>query len=121
MTGAELKERSLAVRLRGPLEVAALAASLGEVVRRHETLRTTFPSVDGSPRQRIAPRAAPAFPIVDLGRIAPSRRQAEARRLASEDGRRGACLRAQRVGHATTHTLSAAADVIVDATGYQTG
>ena len=33
---------SAAMRLAGPLDVAALAASLGEIVRRHEALRTRF-------------------------------------------------------------------------------
>ncbi|MER8349351.1 condensation domain-containing protein, partial [Acinetobacter baumannii] len=32
-----------ALRLRGPLDVAAVAATTGEVVRRHEVLRTTYP------------------------------------------------------------------------------
>src|SRR4029077_19603612 len=33
-----------AVELSGSLDVAALASALGEVARRHEALRTTFPS-----------------------------------------------------------------------------
>ncbi|HEX8852423.1 MAG TPA: phosphopantetheine-binding protein, partial [Pyrinomonadaceae bacterium] len=36
-----------AVRLRGELDVAALEQTLGEVVRRHEALRTTFSVEDG--------------------------------------------------------------------------
>lgn len=39
--------------LDGELDVDALARSLEELVRRHEVLRTTFASVDGSPRQRV--------------------------------------------------------------------
>src|SRR5262249_21778499 len=37
----------LAVRLTGKLDAAALEASLQEVVRRHEALRTTFTTVEG--------------------------------------------------------------------------
>ncbi|MEM7411463.1 MAG: amino acid adenylation domain-containing protein [Myxococcota bacterium] len=43
----------LVLRLRGALDTDALAAALSEVVRRHEVLRTTFPSRDGLPEQQI--------------------------------------------------------------------
>jgi amino acid adenylation domain-containing protein len=42
-----------ALRLEGELDIAALRASLTEIVRRHENLRTTFVLVDGEPRQCI--------------------------------------------------------------------
>ena len=38
-----------AYRLQGPLNVPALEQSLVEVVRRHDSLRTGFAWVDGSP------------------------------------------------------------------------
>ncbi|HSS78407.1 MAG TPA: condensation domain-containing protein, partial [Thermoanaerobaculia bacterium] len=44
-----------ATRLCGDLDVAALAAGLNAVVDRHGSWRTTFPVVDGQPRQRVAP------------------------------------------------------------------
>ncbi|HKV11774.1 MAG TPA: non-ribosomal peptide synthase/polyketide synthase, partial [Thermoanaerobaculia bacterium] len=65
-----------AVRLAGALNPAALAAGFGEIVRRHATLRTTFPAVDGEPRQRIAPPAPVPLPLIDL-----SASPGEARRL----------------------------------------
>ncbi|MGW4896842.1 amino acid adenylation domain-containing protein, partial [Kitasatospora sp. NPDC004240] len=45
----------LAWRLTGPLDRVALARALGDVVDRHETLRTVFRTVDGVPYQHVLP------------------------------------------------------------------
>src|SRR5438045_305757 len=42
------------VRLIGELHREALRRALDRIVERHETLRTTFESVDGEPAQRVA-------------------------------------------------------------------
>ena len=47
--------RPAAVHLTGRLDLALLEQSLTEISRRHEILRATFDSVEGSPQQRIAP------------------------------------------------------------------
>ncbi len=54
------------LRLEGPLDVAALRSALEEIVRRHESLRTTFQGVAGEPRQRVAERMDPELPLIDL-------------------------------------------------------
>jgi NRPS condensation-like uncharacterized protein len=56
----------LAIRLRGQLSVEALERALGEIVRRHEILRTRF-APEGERLLQVvdAPRAV-AIPVVDL-------------------------------------------------------
>ncbi|HEX3554514.1 MAG TPA: non-ribosomal peptide synthase/polyketide synthase, partial [Thermoanaerobaculia bacterium] len=72
----------IAVRLAGAaLNGAALAASLGEVVARHEVLRTTFGEAGGLPFQRVAPPAPVLLPRVDLSALPSGRREGEGRRL----------------------------------------
>ncbi|MEA2693948.1 MAG: hypothetical protein QOJ16_3335, partial [Acidobacteriota bacterium] len=76
-----------AFRLAGRLDLAALAASLGEVARRHETLRTTFEEVSGRPVQRIAPAMAGAMllPLVDLARLPAAIQESERWRLGAAE------------------------------------
>ncbi|MCI0419792.1 MAG: condensation domain-containing protein [Acidobacteria bacterium] len=87
MPGSFLYNISEAVRLTGALDVAALEQTTNEIVRRHEVLRTTFPVVDGQPVQNIAPSLAVTLPVVDLGELDESEREAEVRRLATEQAR----------------------------------
>jgi hypothetical protein len=60
-----------AFRLIGLLNVTALSQSLSEIVRRHEVLRTTFPSVDGQPKQVISLHTALTLPVIDLRELPP--------------------------------------------------
>ncbi|HEX5634123.1 MAG TPA: condensation domain-containing protein, partial [Gemmatimonadales bacterium] len=86
--GSPLYNFPLAVRLEGRLDRAALDAALTEIVRRHEALRTAFPSVGGEPVQEIAPPSRFRLPLVDLSRLPAPERAPLARRLAREEALR---------------------------------
>jgi Condensation domain len=88
MPGSIAYNMSGAVRLSGPLNIAALEQSLSEVLRRHEVLRTTFRVIDGQPFQSIAPAKPFILSVTDLESFAEAEREAEARRLASEEAQR---------------------------------
>src|SRR5262249_51867796 len=68
------------VRLSGGLQVEALEKSLNEIIRRHESLRTTFVSVKGQPSQMIVAEMPLRLSVIDLQTIAGCA-EAEARRL----------------------------------------
>jgi acyl carrier protein len=72
-----------AVRLAGRLKVAAIEQTLSEIMRRHEALRTTFPTVAGEPVQVIQPPKPLALPIIDLGHLPEAERELAAERLAN--------------------------------------
>src|SRR5262249_30095643 len=57
-------------RLRGALDVQALAGALDDTVRRHEALRTRFPATGGEPRQEIDDVSPGPLPIDDLSHLA---------------------------------------------------
>jgi amino acid adenylation domain-containing protein len=76
------------LRLSGRLDAAALEAALSAVVRRHESLRTTFAEADGRPVQVIHPPRPVVLPTEDLSALAPAERDAAARRLAAEEAAR---------------------------------
>jgi amino acid adenylation domain-containing protein len=89
-----------ALRLEGPLRVAALAGALAAVVQRHEALRTVFRDEGGIPAQVISLTAGSELPLIDLGGLAAAARDPEATALVrAEAGRpfdveRGPLLRA---------------------------
>ena len=58
----------LAVRLKGTLDRVALEQALGDLVERHESLRTLFPDRLGVPRQEILPPLS-ARPRLEIGSV----------------------------------------------------
>ena len=64
--GIPVYNRPIVLRLTGQLDIEVLDRCLNEIMRRHEVLRTSFPAVDGEPRQVISPSLTLALPVVDL-------------------------------------------------------
>jgi amino acid adenylation domain-containing protein/non-ribosomal peptide synthase protein (TIGR01720 family) len=77
-----------AIRLTGALYLDALRQALGEIVRRHEVLRTTFANRGGEPVQVIGAAGDVPLPVEDLGGLPEAERDARARDLANEEARR---------------------------------
>src|SRR5262245_47284054 len=90
-----------AFRLTGDLNFSVLERCLTEIVRRHETLRTSFEEVEGKPVQSVGPPFKVAIPLHDLRELPEAERESVARRLAAEEAlkpfdlERGAMFRAQ--------------------------
>ncbi|WP_435826223.1 amino acid adenylation domain-containing protein [Nocardia asteroides] len=61
----------MAVRLSGAIDVAALRAAVGDLVDRHETLRTVYPETDAGPIQRVLDPSA-ATPGLEVRRVDPA-------------------------------------------------
>ncbi|HPL28580.1 MAG TPA: amino acid adenylation domain-containing protein, partial [Anaerolineae bacterium] len=76
------------VRMRGALDEGVLQRCLDEIARRHEVLRTSFPTVDGRPRLHIEPLASIPLAVADLTRLPQGRREAELERLSAEEAQR---------------------------------
>lgn len=68
----------------GPLNITALTNAFTELVRRHESLRTTFESKDGAPVQRIADPGPISLEIIDLTTVPQADRLKAARRTIEE-------------------------------------
>ncbi|HST61552.1 MAG TPA: amino acid adenylation domain-containing protein, partial [Longimicrobium sp.] len=77
-----------ALRIGGPLDAGALERALGEIIRRHEALRTVFPRVHGAPAQVVVPFADFTLPVEDLSGLDDAAREADVRRRAAEEAAR---------------------------------
>ncbi len=72
-----------AVRLDGFLSAAALEQSLQAIVQRHETLRTTFPTVDGKPLVQLSVTRY-QLPVINLQPLPNDQQNTERQRLVNE-------------------------------------
>ncbi|HEU0077373.1 MAG TPA: condensation domain-containing protein, partial [Longimicrobiaceae bacterium] len=78
--GTPLYTIPVAFRLRGRLDVRALRAAFGEVVSRHEALRTVFREVEGTPLQLVLPALPAPLAVAELRALPAEVREGEAER-----------------------------------------
>ena len=76
------------IRLTGELDKSALDETITQIVRRHETLRTTFTAIEGVPWQVINEAAEIRLPVIDLTAMDGEGRERELVRLATQESRR---------------------------------
>jgi amino acid adenylation domain-containing protein len=86
--GSSIYNEQIALRLSGTLDLGILEQALAEIVRRHEILRTTFPLVNESPVQIVAPTLTLPLSVVDLRQLSEEEQYVEAYRLANEEQKR---------------------------------
>ncbi|MBJ2288110.1 non-ribosomal peptide synthetase [Pseudomonas sp. MF6755] len=72
-------------RLRGVLDVGRFEAALQALIMRHETLRTTFPSVDGVACQKVAPQTGVRMNWQDFSALNETERQQRLQQLADQE------------------------------------
>src|SRR5581483_5939332 len=77
-----------ALRIRGKLDTNALERSLNAIVERHESLRTTFHSVEDQPVQVIAPSFQLPLNIVDLSELPDRERRSRVDELIADESQR---------------------------------
>ena len=63
---------STAVRMSGALNIVALGQALSEIVRRHDSMRTTFANLDGRPIQIIKGVSSSRLLFIDMSGLIPS-------------------------------------------------
>ncbi|MQY05075.1 condensation domain-containing protein [Actinomadura macrotermitis] len=79
---------ALILELRGALRADLLHTAINEVVRRHDALRTVFPSEAGEPWQAVLESLEIPLPVVDLEGLDAAAREAGLDRLAQNEARR---------------------------------
>jgi amino acid adenylation domain-containing protein len=92
------------VRFKGELDLRALAGSFTEIVRRHESLRASFPSGDGEPVQHIASPEPITIPLADLSET--SKSEAVAQEIARQEAQTPFDLSAGPLWRATVLRLA---------------
>ena len=85
--GSAAYNMSGVIHLSGELDHKALEHSLSEIIRRHESLRSTFDFKDGKPIQVVHEARPVVLPLEDLSALSEIEREAQAERLAIVDAK----------------------------------
>lgn len=85
--GSSLFNIPSAYSLEGSLDIPALERAINEIIRRHESLRTTFMVKDGSPVQIIAPDTDFKLPVINLRETPKAERKLAIQRIIAEEAR----------------------------------
>jgi amino acid adenylation domain-containing protein len=101
------------LHLEGRLDASSLEASLNEIVRRHEALRTIFSTQDGGPVQIILPEMRLPLPLVDLSPLPSTERETAIRQLSEEEAQSPFDLSAGPLIRARLLRLSTAEHVLL--------
>jgi amino acid adenylation domain-containing protein len=75
----------LAARLTEPLDSAVLKRSIEEIVRRHEVLRMTFPTVNGEPRPVVSSATEVDLVLINLTAFPEAERETRARAIVNDE------------------------------------
>lgn len=97
----------------GPLRLDALRAAWWTLLRRHDTLRTTFTEVDGRPLAHIGDADADSWVAIDLTDAGPHDRRERAERLCDEAAASVADLGTGPLARLTVVTLSRTDHLVV--------
>ncbi|MBD2489455.1 non-ribosomal peptide synthetase [Aulosira sp. FACHB-615] len=74
----------VSIKLTGNLNLAILEKSFNEIINRHESLRTSFTTIDEQPVQVIHSSVTIKLPVVNLSHLPPALQNAEVERLTHE-------------------------------------
>jgi amino acid adenylation domain-containing protein len=77
-----------AVRISGQSNAVLITQCINEIIRRHESLRTTIQTSQGRPVQVVTPPAVADLPVVDLSHLPEAERETQYQRLTREEARR---------------------------------
>ncbi|MGQ0541540.1 MAG: amino acid adenylation domain-containing protein, partial [Blastocatellia bacterium] len=75
----------LGMRMSGKLDITLLKKALDGVIERHESLRTTFETVDGKPYARISSSLQTDLPLIDIRDLPEPERESGLHQHASEE------------------------------------
>lgn len=101
------------VPFRQRLNRTAVEQTLNEIVRRHETLRTTFQVIDGGPMQVVSPELRVTVPEIDLRDAPLHQRPARIADLTAEQARQIADISRDPLIRTTLLRVGANEDVLI--------